>query len=360
MAHRPTARFRPNPALALAFATMGLASCASVTHMETAASPDPAIRPATDAVFAYPVEAVPVEDRLVASKGRYDLHRISFPSVAENGQRENLVMVDYHRSRVPGSHPVVIVLPIWGRHVYPSNAVTRTLRKRSDGNMHVLNVLGEDFLIDWPKLGTLTDEDEFIETWTRGAEHEIATVIDMRRLIDWAEDRPEIDAYRIGLIGFSHGAMLAPVLAAQEPRISATVLVMGGADPHEVIARCVGARTEGVQEHAERTFGWSRDEMATILDPIYNPINAASSPGRVDPARVLIFDAGRDECVPESARDSLWEAMGRPERFTIDADHRHAFYAMTPLRFNWMRKKIWSFFETRLIEGPAHSRTGEN
>ena len=111
----------------------------------------------------------------------------------------------------------------------------------------------------------VTDEDEFLETWTQGADHEVATVSDMRRLIDWAEGRPEIDAGRIGLIGFSHGAMLAPVLAAQEPRISSTVLVMGGADPHEVIARCEGARTEGIQDHALETFGWSKDEMAAVL-----------------------------------------------------------------------------------------------
>ena len=179
----------------------------------------------------------------------------------------------------------------------------------------------------------------------------------MRRLIDWAEGRPEIDAGRIGLIEFSHGAMLAPVLAAQEPRISSTVLVMGGADPHEVIARCIGARTETVQLHARETFGWSRDEMAAILGPIYDPINVASTPGRVDPAQVLSFDAGRDECVPESSRDALWEAMGRPERYTIDADHRHAFYTMTPLRFNWMRRKIWDFFQSRLIESSTHANS---
>lgn len=360
MASHPTDRLRPISVLVQALAMICLASCASVTHIESTPTPGPAIRPATDAVFAYPVEPIPAEERLVSSTSRYELRRISFPSVAENGQDGNLVTVDYHRSRVPGRHPAVIVLPIWGRHVYPSNAVTRTLRKRSDGNVHVLNVLGEDFLIDWPTLGALTDENEFIETWTQGAEHEIATLIDMRRLIDWAEGRPEIDAARIGLIGFSHGAMLAAALAVQEPRISATVLVMGGADPHEIIAQCIGARTETVQLHAREAFGWSRDEMAAILGPIYDPINAAGTPGRVDPARVLIFDAGRDECVPERSRDALWEAMGRPERYTIDADHRHAFYTMTPLRFNWMRKKIWTFFETRLIEGPDSSNSGRN
>ena len=104
-----TDRFSPIPALAPALAAMCLASCASVTHVETTATPDPAIRPTTDAVFAYPVEPIPVEDRLVSTKGRYELHRISFPSIAENGQTGNLVTgqlfvdLDYFPNGTPPS-----------------------------------------------------------------------------------------------------------------------------------------------------------------------------------------------------------------------------------------------------------------
>lgn len=350
MATRHSDRFRLIATLVAACSVLVLlTSCASLSHIPSATPSSNEIRPATNAVFAYPAVEIPYDEDLLKTEARYELGRITFPSIAENGQIDNLVTVEYHRSRLPGSHPVVIVLPIWGRHVYPSDAITRTLRKRSNGEIHVLNVLGVDFLIDWPKLGTLTDENEFIDTWIEGAEQEIATAIDIRRLIDWARDRPEIDFDRIGLVGFSHGAMLAPALVAQEPRISATVLVMGGAEPHEVIARCVGARTEGIQDHALETFGWSRDEMAAILEPIYGPLDAANYPGRVDPTRVLIFEAAKDECVPETARESLWEAMGRPERYVINSNHRHAFYTMTPLRFNWMRKRIWDFLEDRLL-----------
>ena len=338
-------------------AVFTLSACATVTHTESARSSPSEIHRGTDPRFTYPEEPVTSQDHFVDSTGRYKHHRVTYPSISENGQPDNLVVVDYYRSQTPGPHPVVIVLPIWGRHVYPSNAVIRTLRKRSDGRVHILNVLGTEFLIDWPKLGTLTDEDEFIETWIEGADHEIATLTDIRRLIDWAEDRAEIDAGRVGLIGFSHGAMLAPALAVQEPRITATILVMGGADGHEVIARCIGARTEGIQNHAFEAFGWSRDEMAKTLEPIYAPLNAKNYPNRIDPARVLIFDAGKDECVPQRSRDSLWEAMGRPERYTINSNHRHAFYSMTPLRFNWMRKKIWDFFQLRLLGGSTHSNS---
>ncbi len=351
---------RPSPNLTMRLigalaVTLSLTGCATIHHSpppDTGSGLTPASR-STDPPFTYQTGPIPVDNHLVDVGRHYRLRRLTFPSIGDNGQPDNLVTVEYHQSTRPGRHPAVIILPIWGRHVYPSNAVTRTLCKRSDGDIHVLNVLGERFLIDWPALGTITDETEFVETWAEGAERERVMVVDIRRLIDWAATRPEIDQDRIGLIGFSHGAMLAPTIAIQEPRIDALVLVMGGAHPHEVIARCVGARTETVQNWAHDTIGWTRDEMEARLEPIFADVDPATYPDRIDPSRVLMFDAGRDECVPQSARDALWEVMGRPERYTIDRNHRRSFYSMTPLRFNWMRKKIWRFFERVLLEPEA-------
>jgi len=338
-------------ALAATVATMSCASRTHITYDSRAASVDPPIASTatTDPHFVYDTETIEVDNHLTDQNTRYEIRHLSFPSIGDNGQADNLVAFDYHRSRRPGKHPVVIILPIWGRFVYPPNAMIRTLRKRSNGAVHVLNVMGESFLIDWPKLGIVTDEDEFMELWAEGAQREITTLIDMRRLVDWAESQPGIDGDHIGLIGFSHGALLAPTLATQEPRITTLVLVMGGAHSHRVIAQCVGARTEDVQLWAETTFGWSREEMEDRLEPLYGPMDPARYPGRVDPARVLMIDAGKDECIPQSCRDDLWEIMGRPERYTINSDHRRSFYTMTPINFNWMRKKIWEFYKAHLL-----------
>lgn len=46
----------------------------------------------------------------------------------------------------------------------------------------------------------------------------------------------------------------------------------------------------------------------------------------------------------------MWEALGRPERLTMDYDHRAAFYSITPLGFNWLRYRIWEFLKPRLLE----------
>ena len=339
----------------LTLATLLLAAaCASLSH--TPADPtasslwSPTARaPSELARFDDPQAPFEPEDDLIESGRRYQLHRLSFPSVGDNGQAGNLVTVDYHRSLLPGTHPAVIVLPIWGRHVYPSNVITKAVKQRSDGAVHVLNVLGERFLIDWPALGEASDEASFTATWEQGAERETATVVDVRRLMDWAAGRTEIDGRRFGLVGFSHGAMFAPVVAAADSRIGALVLVMGGAHPDRVIARCEGTRTGTIQDLAAERLGWSRDEMEARLEPLYRHMDPARYAGLINPAGVLIFEAGEDDCIPRSARDALWFATGCPERWTIGTGHRRAFFTMTPLRFNWMRGTIWHFLERRLL-----------
>ena len=112
--------------------------------------------------------------------------------------------------------------------------------------------------------------------------------------------------------------MVAAAVATQEPRLAATVLVMGGALAHEVIARCPLARSEPARNRAAEGFGWSTEDLERRLEPILAPLDPASYPGRVDPERVLIVEAARDECMTEAGRKALWEAMDRPERISDD------------------------------------------
>lgn len=54
------------------------------------------------------------------------------------------------------------------------------------------------------------------------------TVKDVRRSVDLLIDHYGLAPSRIGLMGFSRGAVMAPIAAAAEPRIAALVLIMGG------------------------------------------------------------------------------------------------------------------------------------
>jgi dienelactone hydrolase len=278
--------------------------------------------------------------------------------VGRNGQPGDLVTVEFHQSVIPGTWPAVIMLPIWGISTYPPRKMTKTIKRLSQGRVHVLDVQGETYLLDWERIWNATDEASFLDAWRDGAERERTMVIDVRRLLDWAAARPEIDGERIALIGFSHSAMLAAVIASNEPRVAATVLVFGGAHPHQVIAHCDGRRTTGVQAKVAQEFGWSRDEFEQRLEPIFRAMDPARYRSRVDPASVLVFEAEGDPCVAETARAALWEAMGRPERYTVGATHRRAFLTMTPLYFNWLRYRVWDFLDKTLVSADGRREPG--
>jgi dienelactone hydrolase len=56
------------------------------------------------------------------------------------------------------------------------------------------------------------------------------TVVDLRRGIDYLQQRPEVDSERIAVFGGSMGGWIGSVLAAVEPRIKTTVLTVPATD----------------------------------------------------------------------------------------------------------------------------------
>jgi dienelactone hydrolase len=226
--------------------------------------------------------------------------------------------------------------------------MTAYIKSHSLGEVNVFNMDGKKDLVDWEGLATAADEAAFMERLDESAEREWTTIIDIRRTVDWAEARSEIDAKKIALMGFSQGGMLAAGVVVQEPRIAATVLVMSGALAHQAIARCQLERSEGMKAKAFSDFGWSREELESRVESRFRAVEPANYPGRVDPSTVLIVEAAKDDCIPESGREALWETMGRPQRILLNYKHKQAFLSMTPLRLMWLRHRIWDFLQDSL------------
>lgn len=303
-------------------------------------------------ILPYKKGPIPFENSIIQKDPNlpYQLRHLKIPSIGENGQKDNLIEALYYRSNTAGKLPLVIVLPIWGKGfgvTYPPEKVTSTLRTRSHGGIHVLRVLGERELIDWEALGETKTEEQFLSMMARMAQREVNTVIDGSRLVDWAERRDEIDATRIGLIGFSHSAITGSMMAVNESRFAAVVLMLGGAHPHRILAYC-DSDAALLREKILPRFGWTAADYEQAIEPFFRPIDVANYPGRVDPSRILIFDSNVDQCVPRDARDDLWEALGRPARISFFYSHKMSFLSMTALGFYWTRREIYEFFESTL------------
>jgi dienelactone hydrolase len=267
------------------------------------------------------------------------------------------VTARYYQSQRSPAAPLVIVLPIWGIHDYPSESLARDLRERSGGTVNVLQILGEQPLFDWRAISSVGSEAAFFDQVDEMVERFIATVIDVRRLFDWAGSRPEVDPQRIALVGFSMSALVASVAIAHEPRLAAGVLVMGGADLHEVLAAC-NHEIADARLRILAQLGWSVERFRDELKRELAGINPARFAGMADPRRMLIVEAGADTCMPQSTRERLWHAFGRPERIAYRYDHRTAFLAMTFLGGHDLQRQVYRFL-ARTLAAPVDRQLTE-
>lgn len=286
----------------------------------------------------------------------YITRRFSMPASFETGQPDNRITGTYYASRSDGERALVVVLPVWGVSEYPSVKMTHAILKRSHGTMNVLRVDGLRRLMPWKRIEQSSTPEEFVAGVSNAARRLKHAVIDARRLIDWAQTRDEIDRHRIGLVGFSISAVTGTLVAQSDSRVQASALVMGGAEIGRIVSECPGNEKE-TREGVMKNLGLERQEYELTIDALLEGLDPASYPNRVDPRTVLLVDAGRDECIPETSREAWWEALGRPERISLNYTHRGSFLAMTPLGFNFLRRRIYEHLEDILVEtepaGPA-------
>ncbi len=91
-----------------ALAVLTLAACVFTEHVPY--TPDPAREaegpPAfqTDPIFEYPRRDIPVSNHTLSEEETeaYWVRSLSFPSIGENGQKDNLVNAVYYQSKTPG------------------------------------------------------------------------------------------------------------------------------------------------------------------------------------------------------------------------------------------------------------------
>jgi hypothetical protein len=274
---------------------------------------------------------------------------LQFPSSGHNGHPQNLVEGQYFRSRDPGPKKLVVVMPIWGTSTYPPAKISSGYARHAGRDTQVIWIYGSAPLFPWTELSTAKTEAEFVAMARDSAERYRSSVIDMRRLMDWAATRPEIDSSRIAFVGFSMSALVTATLLGNDSRVAAAVLMMGAANYADIFATCHDRAGE-VREHAMQAFGWSLERYRNFFRELFQPADPTQFAGRYDPDKILMIDAMFDDCMPESSRAALWEVTGHPERITMLYKHRTAFYSLTPLGLNFTRRKIYRFLDRALDE----------
>ena len=147
-------------------------------------------------------------------------------------------------------------------------------------------------------------------------------VVETRRAVDLLAARQDVDARRIGLVGWSAGARTAAILAGVERRIQAFDFFAGGA--------------ASVTDYAAAAPAELRAEVAGTLRRV-DPLRYVA---RAAPARLLFQNGRRDEVVPREALLTLYRAASRPKEIRwYDADHTPSDRALADSR-KWLVQQL--------------------
>lgn len=125
------------------------------------------------------------------------------------------------------------------------------------------------------------------------------TVVEYRQALAYLESREDVDAERIGLLGYSLGAMMGCILAGVDERVRACCLMVGG---------------DLVRGYMER--------VPAVLRRTLESVSPANFVGRIAPRPVYFLNGRWDSTVPAEAARLLHEAAGEPKEIVwADAGH---------------------------------------
>jgi dienelactone hydrolase len=168
---------------------------------------------------------VPLDARIEQLPSTNGLEQFHFSFAADAEQRVPGVLVKAETSK--GRRPVVIALHGTGGSKQNMLSLCRKLADKGfiavaiDGRYH-----GERTKAG---KGSAEYEDAIVRAWHDGREHPFYydTVWDVMRLVDYLKTRKDVDAKRIGLIGYSKGGIETYLAAAVDKRIAVAVPCIG-------------------------------------------------------------------------------------------------------------------------------------
>jgi dienelactone hydrolase len=248
------------------------------------------------------------------------LAQTHFSFAADVGQRVSAILIK--QTKAVGRRPVVIVLHGTGGNKEGQLPLLQELARLGfigvaiDGRYH-----GERTRAG---KGSVEYVEALLRAYRTGKEHPFLydTVWDVMRLLDYLESRPDVDAGRIGLIGFSKGGMETYLTAAVDPRVAVAVPCLGvqsfrWALDHDSWRSRVetfqaaineAARDAGV---AEVNADFVRQFYDRVVPGIYAEFDGPQMLPLVAPRPLLVINGERD---PRTPLPGVTECAGQARR----------------------------------------------
>ncbi len=253
------------------------------------------------------------------------VHRVEIPF--ENGKTIPAIL-----QTAPGNQPAPCVLVVPGMDTikeYMPSPYHNHFRRRGMATL----------TIDGPGQG----ESNIRENWVTLDNFERAG----SAAIDFLQARPEIDASRIGVYGWSMGSYWGPRIAAHDPRVKAVAGAMGVYLQKDTIFKHGKPAYRANYKYMSNIYDEDAfDEMAArmTLEPLIENIRCPT----------LLAMGEFDELCPLEDAESLFDALRCPKELWVYENETHTFGSRLPDFYlqvaDWMRDALQGRF------GPGHAR----
>lgn len=250
----------------------------------------------TSEAFRYELEPEKIVGGIARSKLR-------FPSPVKTPHEENnTVHTEFFHPRGDGPFPCVITLHIAGGDFELSRFTSNALAQQGIASVFVKMPYYGERRPPNKRIRMLEPDVDVASEAMR------QVVLDLRRLCDWIESRPELDPTKIGVLGISLGSITGALSSAIEPRISHACLIMGGAKLEEVVWASVEGEARSYRQLWEKSGG-TKESLGKLMAP-FDPYTYRD---RLAHRIVFMINATEDTSIPRVATKALWEATGGQE-----------------------------------------------
>jgi esterase/lipase len=261
---------------------------------------------------------------------------------------------DYYLPKSGNDHPLMIIVHGMGDYSrIPCNMLARKLVKQNIAcfvpylTIHSKR-LPKAYKSDMPYL----TPQQWFEVYR-------ISVVDIRRIIDWASGRDEIDSDKIYITGISFGGFVSSISMGVDNRIRAGILIVTGGNANKIswLSKSNRYRKKYPRSESEHNniLGKYRKYLDNVEEHGFDNVDADdisfySDPltfaGNLRDTPVLMINAEKDKYLHEETVTELWEALGKPQIEWISSGHVTLW-----LRYPSIYRTISEFLKPLLSNG---------
>ena len=280
--------------------------------------------------YGYDKIATPANVHLVETKKRWLRYTVDFPTAHPTKYPEfNTVRGLYYQPLYKESMPLAILVHGMGDYsALPWRFFAPSLARRGIACFLLYlpfhsTRMPEVIRSRMPKLTA--------EEWLEGYQ---LSVIDIRQVMDWASDRPEIRNEEIAVLGISYGGFVSAIAMGIDTRIKAGVFVVAGGNHVKMNwlskSKAYNSnyhRTEAEYLNDQRIYA---EYLTQVEQNGFENVEPADPAYFIDPMTfavylrqrpILMLNAKKDKYISPQAVLDFWQACGKPKMKWVPSGH---------------------------------------